>query len=578
MKNPLGFLKKLFNPQAAIENGWAHEHPKPVLSEKKKKELMESSTLESSRSNIRAVFSILAPYWTKASVGERVKGATLLGASLFMTWYAVQMTVDFGNWLGGLGNTTQQVFQTMMSERPEIIADTIPSYPELEDYLEQDDQLNDLLMKYPDTTSILYDPEFEDLLEDSPALKAVLEKNPTLEDVFMNYPGFEEDVAQNPELLQELSSFRDEVGDKLSSLPSIKTHLGNMLAMCGGDCFTNVGDTMSATYNLASDAVNKGEADTQPVIQALKKTWDSKDLITLVLKFTATAIISFKAAQYLGLRWRAWTTGHYTNKWMSSKAYARLKNHFNNIDNPGQRIQEDPAKFTSGFITLTTGATQSTIQFASFFGVLWGMGTVMGVPGGMFWTAFTFATAVTAMSVAVGKNLPSIQRNQQRREADLRNALDKIHENAGVIAQNDGEEVENALVKSRFKPVMKNSLREIGTQVKLIVVDATTGNLAIPIPYIAGAFAVAAGTASVGTIQTIYYAFNRMTTAMSFFVSNFEKLSQLLATADRIHTFDTAVEAARYIEAERAQAALEAVPPKLLEHTDDPALPRPAGP
>ena len=276
------------------------------------------------------------------------------------------------------------------------------------------------------------------------------------------------------------------------------------------------------------------------------------------------AIVSYKSAQHLALRWRAWTTGYFTNKWTRAKAFVRLKNSFNNIDNPGQRIQEDPAKFTAGAVSLMTGVMNSVMTFGSFFGMLWGMGSLMGVPHGMAWLSLGYASALTALTVGAGYKLPWIQRNQQRREADFRASVDKIHNNAELISQNNTEGVENELVKKRFRPVMKNSLREIGTQVKLIIVDATAGNVSIPIPYIAGAFAVAAGTASMGTIQTLNYAFNRVTSSLSFIVNRFEQLSAMKATADRIYSFDQALELAHYIEEEKRQESK-----KITETTED---------
>jgi putative ATP-binding cassette transporter len=552
------FLGYIFNPQTAIEDGWKYQHAAPKLSDKKKKELMEASSLETPRSTMRAVAGILAPYWTKSSLTERAVAATLLSTSLFMTWYAVQVTVEFGHWQSGLTNTIQQMVGALKSSRPEIIADTISNFPLLDSVISSNPLLESAITQYPDTTSILYSPQFREIIGNSPELSEILQSNPTIEEVLMQFPAFKEQVSQNPELLTQLGDFSDALGEKLSNLPQTKELLGNLGALSGGDFLTNWGNALSATFNSAASAakdMNPLAVLNEDAKQAWSKAWYSKDLATIALKFTGMAIISYKSAQHLALRWRAWTTGYFTNKWTTAKAYSRLKNSFNNIDNPGQRIQEDPAKFTAGAVSLMTGVMSSAMTFGSFFGMLWGMGSVLGVPHGMAWLSLGYAGALTALTVGAGYKLPWIQRNQQRREADFRASIDKIHNNADLIAQNGTENVENELVKKRFKPVMKNSLREIGTQVKLIIVDATAGNLSIPIPYIVGAFAVAAGTASMGTIQTLNYAFNRVTSSLSFIVNRFEQLSHMKATADRIYTFDRAIEAAHYIEEEKRQKA-----------------------
>lgn len=592
MQNPLRHIGNIFDVQSAVEGGWAYKHPKPVLSPEKRKALMESSSLETPRSSLRAVLGIITPYWTKSTLAERATAATLLATSLFMTWYAVQVTVEFGNWQSGLTNTVQQLFQTMMASRPEIMTGLLPQFPDLQQALSDNTLLNTLLMKYPDTTSVLQDPAFKELLTNNPGFVELLEQNPTMENVFKNFPGLQDKLAANPELMKQVGSFNEQLSGHLMELPKIKQHLSNLLTLCGGDFIKTWGSALSNTFNSVTNWGQNGELlnknakssmdlawqsmspkawgmainDTlssmsnymldEKAKESVKAAWSSKDLATIALKYTAMAIISYKSAQYLALRWRGWTTGYYTNKWLDSKSYARLKNTFNNIDNPGQRIQEDPNKFTDGAVSLMTGVMGAGMTLASFSGMLWGMGTMYGVPGGMFWLSTAYASTLTALTVGAGHKLTWIQRNQQRREADLRSALDKVNNNADVIAQNDGEDLENDLIKKRFKPVMTNSVREISTQVKLIVVDATAGNLSIPIPWIAGAFAVAAGTASMGTIQTLNYAFNRVTSSLSFIVNRFGQLSQMKATADRIYTFDQAIDAAHYIEEEKRQAGL----------------------
>lgn len=560
MAGPIRRFKDFFNPQAAVEGGWNYKHVPPTLTPAKRKELMDASSLESPRSTMRAITGVLTPYWTKAAVPERLMGAALLATSLAMTWYAVQITVEFGNWQSGLVNTTQQLFQTMIQSRPDIIADIVGQYGALQSVLEQDELLNQALMLYPDATQILRNPAFAELIGQTPGMAEMLQENPTLENLFLQFPSFQTALAENPNLMNELSSFRENITQDLLSRPDIQEHLDNLLSLAGGDFFKNTGNALSTSFNSVADAVRGGkmlEPLSEDAKEALKSAWYSRDLVTIALKFTAMSIIAYKSAQFLALRWRAWTTGYYTNKWLGAKAFSRIKNTFNNIDNPGQRMQEDPAKFTGATVSLMTGVMGAGMTLTAFFGMLWGLGPVLGVPGGFAWIGLAYAASLTALTVGVGYKLPWIQRQQQRREADLRKALDNVDNNADLIAQNSTEEIEKALIKKRFKPVMTNSLREISTQVRLIVVDATAGNVSIPIPYLAASFAgVAAGTASMGTIQTLNYAFNRVTSSLSFIVNRFDQITAWMATAQRMYMFDLAVDASYQIEKEKKEQGL----------------------
>jgi putative ATP-binding cassette transporter len=542
--SPWRKLRDAFSIQAAIDEGFSFK-PKPIkkLSPEKRKELMAASSLETPRSKTRSVMGVFAPYVTQSSTKEKVSAFALLGTALFLNKFSVDMMVDFGNWLSTLTNTVAQLWQITASSRPEAIAEIIDNYPLVQEALTNTPLLNEMLMHYPDVTQILQDQQFQDMISQSPELAEVLQKNPTMEDLLMQHPEFVEKVAANPELLEQVTEFKNDLGDKLRNLPSVKGKLKDLWHICFGAFAENTSDTVKSIFNDNSTS------------EAADKLWKSKDLTTIALKFTASAIASYKAAQYLVLRWRAWSTGYYTNKFTNDGVSARLKNKFTNIDNPGQRLQEDPDKFTAASVSLLTGVASSAITLQAFSGMLWGMGPVMGVKGGFFWIGAAYASTVMALTAGAGYKLPWIYRNKQRVEANLRRTTDNIHNNAEQIVLTKSEETEKELVKKQVRPVMKNSLKEIGTQVKLIVVDATIGNVSIPLPYLVASFsAVAAGTASFGTVQTLNYAFNRVNSSLSFIVNRFEQISNWIATSQRMHGMDKAMDAARYIEWEKREA------------------------
>lgn len=570
----LAAIRHGFSVHSAREEGWNYAAPKPDLSPEQKKKLMEATALETPRNLFRTMFAVLKPYWTESSVSERAKAASLLALSLGMTWWAVQMTVDFGHWQGSLVNTITQIGSHVSEIRPEILDQVLQNYPDLQSYLDQHPTISDAIQQYPEVSNILYNEEFAEIIQANPDLKEILGKNPSLEDILMNFPEFDQAVKQKPELLEQLSSMRDELAKELSSSDGTKGYFDRLWQLSGGELVGNMGLALKASFGIAAQTANDAlSGDTPSVLQAYKDVWDSNDLATIALKFTAMSILSYKSAQYLALRWRAWTTGYFSRKMMDAKAYLALSSRFNNIDNPGQRVQEDPAKFTAGAVSLTTGFMSSAMQIGSFAGVLWGMGEVMGVPNGTFWAGAASVGLVTALTMYAGWQLPWIQAQQQKREADFRKSIDDIYDDADTIAQNGTEDVQQDLVQKKFKPTIINSVREIGTQVKLIVVDATVGNLMIPVPWIIGAFSVAAGTASVGTVQTINYAFNRVTNGLSYIVNKFDQLSAMKATGDRMYMLDSAYNAAHYINEEKIQEAkVVANSPELKARLEAPVM------
>ena len=560
-------LRDIFKLQSA-NTGWDAPVRTPVLSAEKRRQLLEATTLDTPRSTSRTILGVLSPYWTRASVPERTVAAALLATSLYMTWSSVLVTVDFGKWQMGLTNTVQQLSQSVKEARPDMIVEMFEKYPDLKDAVDDAPIMQQAFNAYPDMTSLLHNPEFEDLIAQDANLKDVLQKNSSLEELIAALPGIEDTISKNPAIMEQVTALKGELTTRLMAMPTTQKHLGTLKSLSGSGFFESWANVASDAYNTAKSVTGDGLDSAVERSQSLKKSpvnaWNSKDLATIALKFTAMAIISYKAAQYFAMRWRLWTTGYYTRRWTTASAYARMKNMFNNIDNPGQRIEQDPAKFTAGAVSLMTGGANAGSTLVAFSGQLWGMGPLFGVVGGFFWLGAAYAGALTGITIKAGGKLPSIQRAQQHRDADLRGVLDKIHANADLIAQNKTEDVERELVNRRLQPVMKNSVREISTQVKLILIDATSGNLSIPIPWVVGAYGVAAGTASMGTVSMVNYAFNRVTFAMSFVVNRFEQLSQMKATADRIYMFDRAIEAAHYIDAEKKNAASRIVIPKTM--------------
>jgi len=573
MENPFKKLCYHFSMQSAIDGGFSYKQKPIKLSAKRKKELMEASALETPHGKMRSVLGVLSPYITKAGPKELVMAIGLLSAALYLNSFSVDMTADFGNWIGTLTNTVLQESNIVTAHRPEIITNIIDHYPALQETLTDNPLLNEMLLKFPDGSKILQDPQFKDLIASHAELKELLGKNPTLETLFMHYPGFAEKVSTHPEILDQLRDFGNTLSDRLRNLPEVKSKLNDLWNLCFGAFIENSGNLLSTAFNSAVQNIHLPDFFQHPwetlqnlknpfnkqTGEALETLWNSKDLSTIVLKFAAASFTAYESAQLLALRWRSWSTGYYTGKYTDNKAFERIKNIFNNIDNPGQRLQEDPDKFTSASVSLLTGVTTAGMTLAKFSGELLDMGPVMGVPGGFFWIGLAYSAVLLALTTSVAYKLPEIYRNKQRVEANLRRTTDNIHNNTGQIVLKNSEDIEKDLVKGRIRPVMSNSVREISTQVKMIVMDSTVGNLSIPLPYLVVAFsAVAAGTGSMGTVATLNYAFNRVNSSLSFIVNRFEQLSNWIATSQRIYALDQATDAAAYIEEEKRQASARA--------------------
>ena len=86
----------------------------------------------------------------------------------------------------------------------------------------------------------------------------------------------------------------------------------------------------------------------------------------LAFGFIVIAVYRFYLTQLLQMRWRAWMTAHYLDRWLAHKAFYHLElARFSKLDgaipdNPDQRISEDVNQFTSYSVTLTMAAEAMT--------------------------------------------------------------------------------------------------------------------------------------------------------------------------------------------------------------------------
>ena len=110
------------------------------------------------------------------------------------------------------------------------------------------------------------------------------------------------------------------------------------------------------------------------------------------------------------MRWRAWMTGHYLDRWLANKAFYQLElarfAHGEDAppDNPDQRIAEDMNLFTSYTVSLTMGLLNAVVTLVSFVGILWALSgsfafsasTAANTPSPASWCGWRCSTARSA--------------------------------------------------------------------------------------------------------------------------------------------------------------------------------------
>lgn len=285
------------------------------------------------------------------------------------------------------------------------------------------------------------------------------------------------------------------------------------------------------------------------------------DFSRLLLEFAGWASLYIVLAVYqlylnqmLQIRWRRWLTDVHLQRWLADAAHYRLSLADFGTDNPDQRIAEDFRGFVDDTLGLFFGLLTSTVSFAAFVGILWGLSgpvTLAGVtvPGYMVWVAIVYAIAGSYAAHRIGRPLIDLNFQQQRREADFRFALVRARENAEGIALYRGEDDELAGFRRRFGDVVSNWWRIMVAQKRFTWFSSFYGQLALIFPFLVAAPRYFSGAIQLGGLMQIANAFGEVQKALSWFVDAYVRLAGWRASIERLDGFVAAIERARALGA-----------------------------
>jgi putative ATP-binding cassette transporter len=281
----------------------------------------------------------------------------------------------------------------------------------------------------------------------------------------------------------------------------------------------------------------------------------------LATVYIVLAVYQLYLTQWLQIRWRRWMTRQYLDHWLAGANHYRMQLLGDAADNPDQRIAEDIRQFVDNTLSLGVGLLSAIVTLFSFVAILWTLsaaaplhlfGASIAIPGYLVWAAMLYAVVGTALTHLVGWPLVSLNFRQQRFEADFRFNLVRVRENSEQIALLRGETAERERLLDRFGQVVANFLLIMSRTKKLTFLTAGYAQISTVFPFIVTSPAYFAGALQLGGLMQTANAFERVQTALSFFVSSYRQLAEWQAVIARLDGFNVA--------AERAQAAATAKP------------------
>ncbi len=165
--------------------------------------------------------------------------------------------------------------------------------------------------------------------------------------------------------------------------------------------------------------------------------------------FIVLAVYQLYLNQWLQIRWRAWMTKVYVDRWLAASTHYRMQLLGDAADNPDQRIADDINQFIEKSLFIVVRLLGAIVTLVSFFAILWGLsaaapltlfGAPVNIPGYLVWTALIYSVIGTLLAHWIGWPLAALNFRQQRFEADFRFNLIRVRENAEQIDLLRGED------------------------------------------------------------------------------------------------------------------------------------------
>lgn len=252
--------------------------------------------------------------------------------------------------------------------------------------------------------------------------------------------------------------------------------------------------------------------------------------LKIALVFIITAVIVAFFTSHFVFRWRTAMNDHYVALWPKVR----------HIEGASQRIQEDTMLFARIMETLGSRFIDAVMTLLAFLPILWGLSSyitvlplVGKVPQALVFIAILWSVIGTALLGLAGWRLPGLEFRNQRVEAAFRKEL--------VLGEDNMDRGRPPTLLELFSNVRKNYFRLYLNYLYFNVVRYSYLQVGVILPYIAlGPTIISAGV-TLGVMQQILRAFQRVEYSFQFLVMSWTTIVELMSVYKRLAAFERAI-------------------------------------
>lgn len=240
-----------------------------------------------------------------------------------------------------------------------------------------------------------------------------------------------------------------------------------------------------------------------------------------------TVVTRFFVSHYV-FRWRTAMNDFYVGRWDEVR----------HIEGASQRIQEDAMRFADIVETLGVSIVESVMTLFAFLPVLFALSSyitelpVVGViPAPLFISALIWSIFGTGLLAVAGRYLPGLYFRNQRVEAAYRKEL--------VLGEDSAERAQPPALTDLFGAVRKNYFRLYLNFLYFNIARYGYLQAGVLVPYVALAPTIVAAGFTLGVMQQILRAFDRVQSSFQYLVSSWTTIVELLSIYKRLKAFES---------------------------------------
>lgn len=252
---------------------------------------------------------------------------------------------------------------------------------------------------------------------------------------------------------------------------------------------------------------------------------------------TLAAVLHRFTEERLGLLWREWLTRRLVGVYLQGRVYYRLETD-GTLANPDQRIADDVRAFTTSTLSLSLIFINGAVTMLSFSGVLW------SISRPLFLVALAYAAVGSLCAFLLGRPLVGLNYDQSDREADFRNQLVRLRQDAESVALLRREALLGGRLNRQIGALVGNLKRIIAVNRNLGFFTTGYTYLIQIIPVLIVGPLFMRGAVEFGVISQAVMAFAYVLGAFSLVVNQFPTLSSYAAVLARLSALAEAEETA----------------------------------